>query len=344
MKTFLLAVLLLADQAMGYPQTIVHGYQNCVTCHATNDGADTLNDYGRGMSEAFMATFAREGEAREFLGLGEVDWLDLGFDYRSMEIRNVDTKATNKFHMYSVPQLVLRHAGLSVAGSFGSYGNVRTHQSRHYWVNYNVNFDGHSLDGKFGYWLPVVGLGSNNHDLAIKKAQGFGRGQERFVRQLSYLNRWFEVRQITAYKDFDLQKRDDNFLALKSQTPPEQYLEFKFKRIEGIDFGLHRRSEDGIATLQGFSLRLGKGRTYLLGQMDQNPKTKVKTSYLRTGLFVFRGFDAYYERGTMESIAGLSESKTIGFSWMIRPRFEYEASLSEARLQRNFIGSLKLWL
>ncbi len=344
MKLFLSLALLIANISFGYPQAIVHGYQNCVTCHATNDGGDTLRDYGRGMSEAFMSTFSNEGEAREFLGLGEADWIDLGFDYRNLEVTNVNTLAKDKFPMYSTAQLVIRHAGLSVLVSAGRYGRDRDYQTRQYWVNYNVNSNGHSLDFKLGYWLPVAGLGSNNHDLFIKKAQGFGRGQERFIRQVSYLNGWFEVRQLTAYRDFQLKKRDDNFLSVKSEKPAEDYLELKFKKIEGIDFGIHRRTEAGEKTLEGFSLRLGKGRAYLLGQSDQNPKTRVKTSYLRTGLYVFQGFDAYLERQTLESTAGLQEIKAVGFSWMFRPRLEYEGSLSQFADTQSYIGSMKLWL
>lgn len=343
-RIFLLAALLISEIAVCYPQTIVHGYQNCVTCHATNDGGDTLRDYGRGMSEAFMSSFAREGEAREFLGLGEIDALDFGFDYRNLEVRNVDTKTSAGFEMYKVGQLVFRHAGLSISGSYGSFGSQRKIETRQYFLGYHLGDYGHNVDIKLGYFMPSVGIGLNDHDLYIKKSQGFGRGQERFVRQVSYLNSWFELKYLEAYRDFNLQKRDDNILAVKSESAPEQYLEFKFKKIEGIDLGLHARGQAGETTLEGGSIRLGKGRTYLLGQMDQNPKTKLQASYLRTGVFLFRGFDGYFQRQTLETIKGLEEIKTVGFAWMIRPRLEYEASLSQSIEGRNFIGSAKLWL
>lgn len=343
-KIFWLAALLLAESAVCYPQTIVHGYQNCVSCHATNDGGDTLRDYGRAMSEAFMSTFAHEGEARELLGLGEIDALDFGLDYRNIEVKNVNTKISNGFEMYKVGQLVFRHAGLSISGSYGSFGRERKIETRQYFLGYHLDHSGHNLDVKLGYWMPTIGLGSNNHDLYIKKAQGLGRGQERFGRQVSYLNSWFELKYLEAYKDFSLQKRSDNVLALKSETAPEQYLEIKFKKIEGIDFGLYARGQAGNTTLQGASIRLGKGRTYLLGEMNQNPKTKLQASYLRTGAFLFRGFDGYFERQTLETTKGLEETKAVGFAWMLRPRLEYEASLSQSIQGRNFIGSAKLWL
>lgn len=335
---------MLAKRGYCYPQTIVHGYQNCVTCHATNDGGDTLRDYGRGMAEAFMSTFAREGEARELLGLGEIDWLDLGLDYRSMRLKNVDTGASDSFPMYTAFQLVVRHGGLSILSSYGSYGRERTNQTRQYFLGYHFDHSGHNLDFKLGYWLPNIGIGTNNHQLYIKKAQGLGRGQERFGRQVSYLNSWFELRYLEAYQDFTLQKRDDNLLAVNSETAPEQYLEFKFKKIEGIDLGFHARGQASETTLQGASIRLGKGRNYLLGQSDLNPKTNIKTSYLRTGMYLFQGFDAYFERETLETAKGLEENKAVGFAWMLRPRIEYEASLSQSLQGRNFTGSMKLWL
>lgn len=335
---------MISELAVCYPQTIVHGYQNCVTCHTTNDGGDTLNDYGRGMSEAFMATWAKDGEAREMLGLGELKWLDLGLDYRTLDIRNLDTGARDEFHMYTTGQLVIRHAGLTLSSSLGLYGHDTSYQTRNYFLGYHADDDGHNVDFKLGYFMPVVGLGTNNHDLFIKKAQGFGRGQEKFVAQLSYLNSWFELRYLTAYQDFTTEKREDNFLGINAEAPPAVYYEIKFKKIEGIDAGAYLRTQGCHLSLAGASIRLGKGRSYVLGQYDQNSKDSKTTSYLRTGIFLFQGFDGYIERQTLETEAGLQEAKAIGFSWMIRPRFEYEAALSQSVQGRNFIGSLKLWL
>jgi len=341
---FLLAVLLIAETAFAYPQTILHGYQNCVTCHATNDGGDTLNDYGRAMSEEFMATYAREGEAREFLGLGSVDWMDLGLDYRSLGLTDVNTGKRDQFEMYTVGQLVLRHAGLSALVSYGRFGRDRVVETRQYWVNYRVDYNSHYLDFKLGYQLPVVGLGLNNHDLAIKKGNGLGRGQEKFVRQISWLNSWFELRYLLATSGFQFEQREDNFLETKYEDDPEVYLEGKFKRIEGIDFGLHTRRQAGKTTLQGFSVRAAKKKYYILMENDLNPVKQIRTRYVRTGFFPFRGLDIYFADDSAEIAQRITDIRSIGFAWMIRPRFEYEAAISQWEDQRMGTVSLKLWL
>jgi len=339
-----LLALLIADTCLSYPGTIVHGYQTCITCHVSVDGGDALNDYGRAMTEEFMATFAREGEAREFLGLSESDSVDLGLDYRSMELVDAKTGKRDQFPMYAVGQLALRHAGLTVFGSAGYYGRDRTYQTRQYYVSYNVNSDSHRLDWKFGYWLPVIGIGLNNHDLAIKKGQGFGRGQEKFIAQMTYNSKWIEAKLMTTRRDIRIEKNEDNWPKNTSDNPEEILWQLSFKRIEGLDFAIHNRQTDGINTLQGYSLRVAKKHAYIFLQQDFDPAKVVRTAYGRMGFFPFRGLDLFYEYDAFESTQSNVARRGLGFSWMIRPRFEYEGAYSQWEEQAMYLTSLKLWM
>jgi hypothetical protein len=343
-KLLLCLALLITDIGLGYPQTIVHGYQTCVTCHASIDGGDTLNNYGRAMTEEFMATFAREGEAREFFGLAESDSVDLGIEYRNLRVQDAKTGKSDQFPMYSVGQLVLRHAGLSVLGSVGYFGRDRVRETRQWWVNYNVSSDAHRLDIKYGYWLPVVGLGSNNHDLAIKKGQGFGRGQERFVSQIAYSNRWFEAKAMLARSDIRIEKGEDNFPKNSSESPEEILGQFLFRRIEGLEVGLHGRQTDGVNTLQGFSTRIAKKKVYIFLQQDLDPKKQIRTTYGRLGWFIIRGLDLYYEVDRFESKSQAIDRRAFGFNWMLRPRLEYEGGYSQWLGESAWQTSLKLWM
>lgn len=344
MKQLLFLALLISETCFSYPQTIVKKYANCKTCHLTNDGGDILSDYGRAMSEAFMSTWAREGEAQEFFGLGESDAIDVQLDYRSMRISNADTGVSDQFHMYTVGGLAARHAGLTVFATFGSYGRDRTSQTRSYGVSYDVNSDSHSLAFKLGYWLPMVGIGSNNHDLSIKKAFGFGRGQEKFIVQTSWLNRWFEVRALRLQSEIKIEKDQENWPVNRSETKPEHVFEVKLKRIEGFEFGLHqKRSHEGVS-MEGYSLRIGKGRGYILMEQDRNPVKAIEAIYGRTGLFLIQGLDTYFEFDRLASAGLVTETRTLGLSWMIRPRTELEASYAQTARGNFYTQSLKLWL
>lgn len=320
-------------------------YQNCKSCHLSNDGGDILSDYGRAMSEAFMATWAREGEAREFLGIAESPSVDLQLDYRTMRLADANTGKSTAFPMYTVGGLALRHGGLTLSATFGSYGRDRRNETRGYGVNYNVTHHAHSLDFKLSFGIPVVGIGSNNHDLSIKKANGFGRGQEKFIVQTSWLNPWFEVKAMRTQSEIRIEKSDTNWPEDKSGVKPENLFEAKFKRIEGFELGVHtRRSAEGIS-LSGYSVRIGRGRAYILMEQDRNDLKGIETTYARSGIFLFRGLDTYFEFDRLVTLGALShESKALGLSWMIRPRLEFEASATQSLRTKTYMSSTKLWL
>jgi len=296
------------------------------------------------MTEEFMASFAREGEAREFFGLGEADFLDLGIDYRSMEIRDADTGQRDNFHMYTVGQLALRHDGLSLFGSAGYFGRDRVYQTRNYGVNYHVDIDTHSLAFKLGYWIPAIGIQSNNHDLSIKKANGFGRGSEKFIGQVTWLNRWFESKVMIAHSDIDIVKGKDNFPKNDADDKPELIWDVKLKRIEKFEFGVHARVQDGIQTLLGYSTRISKGHAYIFLQQDSDQSKGILTSYGRFGFFPVRGLDLYFEQDQLETSLNSDIRRMLGFSWMIRPRFEYEGQGMQWGQKRYLQTSLKLWM
>jgi len=338
----LFLALLIAELAFCYPQTIMHGYKTCVSCHVSTDGGDVLSDYGRAMTEQFMATFANEGEAREFLGLGSAKAIDLGLDYRNLRIQT--NGKSDQFPMYSVAAMAVRYHGITAFGSYGLYGRDRRPETRGYWIGYHGNAS-HNLDAKLGYFIPVVGLASNNHDLAIKKVNGLGREQERFVKQVQYRGPWIQVKYMMATEDLKVEgKNADNTVSQTGEKPPEYYVEARFNGVEGIDFGLHRRIVDGLVNFEGFSLRAGRRWFYVLAERDRQPLTDLRTDYARLGVFPFRGFDLWFEYQAVTARGTPIETRSYGYSWMIRPRLEFEGWLSVVQGQQIFMTSTKLWL
>jgi hypothetical protein len=246
--------------------------------------------------------------------------------------------------MYTAGQLAIRHGGLSLFGSAGYFGRDRVYQTRNYGVNYHVASDVYSVDFKLGYWIPVVGIGLNNHDLSIKKANGFGRDQERFIAQVTFLNRWFEAKVMTTSSDIKIIKGEDNFPKNDVDRKPEALWDLKLKRIEKFEFGVHSRIVDGVQTLLGYSTRISKGHAYIFLQQDFDQLKNIQTSYGRFGFYPFRGLDLYYEDDRLRTAQQESVRQSLGFSWMIRPRLEYEGQVMQWADRRFYQTSLKLWI
>jgi hypothetical protein len=51
-------------------------------------------------------------------------------------ISNANSKQSDQFQKHSVGRLDLRHAGLTVFGTFGSYGRYRRNETRLYGMSY----------------------------------------------------------------------------------------------------------------------------------------------------------------------------------------------------------------
>ena len=92
--TLLALVFFCAALAEAYPSFISYGYQNCVTCHFNGQGNGPLNDYGRALFSAEIASkaFYKEGttdeelaESSGFLGKTQLpSWLRPGIKVRQL--------------------------------------------------------------------------------------------------------------------------------------------------------------------------------------------------------------------------------------------------------------------
>jgi hypothetical protein len=76
-------LLLLALPALSYPSFVSYGYRSCVTCHFNGQGGGALNDYGRALFSAEIASRAfysdsvsdeELGERSGFLGKTALPW------------------------------------------------------------------------------------------------------------------------------------------------------------------------------------------------------------------------------------------------------------------------------
>ena len=177
MKNWALSVLvfLQAGIALGYPETIRHGYNKaCSTCHVSPTGGGVTTDYGRMASEDF-ASFAPT-ESAGLLGgaLPSVDWLKVGGDTRYMDLQ------TSGFHkaflMQNDVELALGTEEVTFAATYGRYGDDGTPpESRR---NYVLWRPSPYFSARAGRFFPAYGLGIPDHTAATRGPLGFGEGKE----------------------------------------------------------------------------------------------------------------------------------------------------------------------
>src|SRR6185312_6048481 len=90
------------DRAQAYPEFIAYGYSSCLTCHFNGEGGGPLNDYGRALWSAEIASrllypksMSDEdiGNQSGFLGSKELPyWIRPHIKYRGMDmVQNVRT-------------------------------------------------------------------------------------------------------------------------------------------------------------------------------------------------------------------------------------------------------------
>jgi hypothetical protein len=113
-KYWVFAIVLLLgtvqNRALAYPEFISYGYSNCLTCHENGLGGGPLNDYGRALWSAEIASrvFAQSSLSDEDLGnrsgfLGSTptpEWLKPFIKYRGMELQVSPSGGPNSRNLF----------------------------------------------------------------------------------------------------------------------------------------------------------------------------------------------------------------------------------------------------
>jgi hypothetical protein len=96
-KLLLIAVFFLTLPAYSYPEFVGYGYNSCLSCHFNGNGGGPLNDYGRALFSAEIASrlfYSKKTTDEEiaaqsgFLGGAELPyWLRPHVKYRGLEVR-----------------------------------------------------------------------------------------------------------------------------------------------------------------------------------------------------------------------------------------------------------------
>lgn len=318
--------LLVAGSAHAYPQTIYKGYQSCATCHVSPAGAGLLHDYGRGVSEAFMATWSREGEAMEFFGLGETPHLDLGADviYAGLNRRTQESSSFSRFPMLAEVELAARvDERLTLVASTGVYSREKNLENRRSYLYYKVN---RHLGFRAGHFFIPYGLGLNDHTAWVKSLLGFDQGEETWNAELSYLDRWGEI-FFTASS------------GKEARLDGSRQGRYQFENYDDRAWAVRAAANLGKRWQVGLSGRVRSTRrtwglfmkgspvknTYVLAEVDHDKSDGAEQqmmSYLRGGWYIVPGFDLFITNEMWRKFEH-SQAWATGFDWMVRPRIQF---------------------
>jgi len=323
--------------AVAYPTSVIKNYVSCASCHVHPHGGlgGVLNDYGRGMSEAFMATFASEGEAQELFATS-VSWLDLGIDYRWARI---DSSYTDQFHMLTEIEAALHFDKITLDYSLGKYGRDKKLESRRHYIKYSPTNSSAVWIGKF---MPYWGIGFSDHTLFIKSLTGLSRGSEIHGIGGWWKNKIFQLYGSYGSRDLRLASLDDGKYELCHDGPPVTRVRASFIGLKKTEIGVNYSYEKGDIGYGGFAVLSPIDKAYAMIEVDK--KKDIEVGYARLGYFIYRGFDLFSDYQYARTF-GETSLRAIGFHWMVAPRLEIEFKLSQDDKGNNTsLSQVHLWL
>jgi hypothetical protein len=343
---FLAAPLLAA-----YPQTITKNYKRCDTCHVDSKGGGLLHDYGRSMSEIFMASWAIEGEATEF-GLFKSRVFDVGGDARYLSYAN--SKAQNSSLKALEIEGSAKVGTIRLNGTIGQYG-IENKQVGYRRSGLSIRIT-QKIDFKVGRFVPAYGLGINQHIRWIKSRLGLGQGRELFSAEVYYRNRMIKSFLTWSRPRIEIFGSDEGKYVFLSDSTTTDILSgrISYISVKGLEVGSSLQLNSGNEPFQRlgiFSRYSPHPAIYILSEFDYDRDLFV--GYTRSGFYPFLGFDIY---------AGLEYAHTFenawndlgiftGIDWMIRPRIEWQL-MAEYQLFQNperendyrIMSMIHLWL
>ncbi|MCB9073444.1 MAG: hypothetical protein H6623_07465 [Bdellovibrionaceae bacterium] len=190
---FLFLLLLSVEGVHAFPEMIRFGYTSCTACHVSPAGGGLTTAYGRSISKELLSRWSYEGE--ENLAHGAIgnentlSWLngsrDRGFnvggDLRFLQTR-VDTSQFTQgraFPMQRDLEFSAKYDQFSLTTSYGIIYSANDKDQinlRRTYLTWNIN---DNILVRAGRFIPVYGIMSSDHYLAIKQNLLLGQLTER---------------------------------------------------------------------------------------------------------------------------------------------------------------------
>lgn len=335
-RILVLLSLCKCDIAVAYPTTISEGYRTCITCHTTASGGTLINKYGRSVASDALATFQGITSARDFLRGGSFNF-NWGSNYRHLALYKEKTDPVN-FPMVADIDGAVSFGPLTIANSIGVYSREKDLESRESYAQLKI---ARSTSARVGYFMPHIGIGSNDHSLYISRLLGLSRGNESYNVELWHMHEWFQVFYTASVKEFTLRNGELNLYELTVPYGSEVHrLRLSLLAIKKWEIGLNYLTSLNYKASGFFVKGSILKHQYLFYERDTNDDEVA--SYFRVGMFVFKGIDWFYEFEQSETDFGTLRNHGPGFEWMLFPGFEFgiKVNLGDGFSQ----GQTHLWL
>jgi hypothetical protein len=343
---FLILSVLFSSPAWSFPETVRRGYFSCATCHVSVTGGGVLNEYGRRLTEEFMATWAREGEADFLHGAVKLpESLDVGGDIRFLSIKNDNqiTETQAGFPMQADIELAWTPLEkLTIVGAFGGYSGQSS--SRRHYLRYQFTENWQARAGRF---YPAFGIANPDHSLLTRRLLGFDEHQENMNVEGAYTSETFEViaNAILGGKEEGDQEREQGY-STRVSTFIDKRTSLGLSYIHGKG-PVWERDAFGPFLMMGFtpdSFILSEvyyqNRKPVEGDDLATPEHAALITSSKVGYDIFQGFQVF---ASFESADSSGDEEYVrrqrvygpGIQWIPRPHFELYGRF-DRRLDENY--------
>lgn len=335
---FLPLVLCFQNTAFAFPETITHGYQNCMACHISPTGGGALNAYGRSLSLELMSDFGSESETKIGHGLipDSPEWLIAGGDFRWIQthVNNDEVIENRFFRMQTQIELGARkdNTWFSVSGRQVSGPPDTKDLDKTKLAGYQLGYQYENWIFRLGLLRIPFGWMNANHTLITERPLGFDQGKESESLEAMYVAEKWDI------------------LLSAGQGNPNETDTNKKEKIQTAtaSWAITESSKLGASVLNG---KMGTRDRLLTGVFGITPITE-KTAYMaelnyqtartegqaaRNGWYGYQELIFYPTKGlktyfqTQYLLADIGnpgtqyDSHGIGARWMPRPHFVFEA-------------------
>ncbi|MGE0633226.1 MAG: hypothetical protein AB7O96_12505 [Pseudobdellovibrionaceae bacterium] len=203
MKRVLLFFLLaFVNKAWSFPETIRHGYVNCMACHTTSQGGDLLSLYGRELSKEIFSRkdsiFKTSQTEKNYWEVETPEWLNVGGDVRLLQTFSESSVASKgRFMVMQVDLDGVAKLGenLQFYGSVGRYEPTAANSewqdfiyTPRAWIQYSHSDGAKFMALRVGRFFPTYGINIPEHTYVTRRYLDFNPGQERLSAEISWSN------------------------------------------------------------------------------------------------------------------------------------------------------------
>lgn len=181
-----------AARSGAFPEMVRDGYANCILCHYNPGGSGILTPYGRALSVEVLSNSGGENEAKFLYGaVTPPKWLDLGGDFRGLQAYFAQNGAgsARTILMQADVEAAANVGKLSFVASGGIDFNASPISRRHYAIYHATD----SLTFRAGKFMPIYGINSEDHALAIKRGIGKDQSGETYNAEVGYITKDYDV-------------------------------------------------------------------------------------------------------------------------------------------------------